>query len=711
MAEKNIAGGAAKGSASGGILRFILNNSLAAGIVLVVLFLFIPLPKTIVDIAMALNLALSFVILLTVVYIKQPADFTSFPRVVLICTMASLAINVSSTRIILANPVTAGGAHMAGQSEMVQAFANIVAGNNVVIGFIIFITLIVVQVLVVTRGADRVSEVTARFTLDAMNNKMFMIQNQLNSGSISEEEGERRIAQLRKEIDFYSAMDGASKFVSGNVKAGIFITIVNLAGGVITGVMAGASARDAFANYARLTIGDGLMSQLPALLLSFSTGLLITGSNEGDVLSDQIKEQFTRSGTVYAITGAVLAVLGIAFHNRAAAFLIPIGALFIFVGLRLSRTRAQEAAEAGDASAPRKDTAAEEIPGLVKLDDLSLEIGYALIPLVDDDKGAALISRVKSLRRRTALELGLVIPAIHIMDQVDLPPEEYSFKIRGVEAGRGRVKTGFMMAVNTGGVEAGHEIEGERTRDPAFGAEAVWIPAEKMAEAKRLGYAVLDEPTIIEKHLEVLIRRNAAKILNRQSASDMVEEVKKTNPVVVDEVMGGDAGCTYGEIESVLKKLLEEQVSIRNMEVILETLGDWARITRDVWTLTEKVREALGDQICQQYADENRVLHVLNMSQSLSQKLLDHKVDLPGKGPVAAFDPVDNRAYIAAVSAAIAEHRGGKSIPIILCPSEVRRLVKSSIERALPGVAVLSVNEVMAASRDIRCESLGEIDG
>lgn len=708
MAEKRGSGGS--------ILNFVLRNSLAVGVIVVVLFMFIPLPTAFIDLAMVINLALSFIILLTVIYMKRAADFTSFPRVVLITTIFGLAINISSTRNILVHPVKTSG-YMAGQSEMVQAFANIVAGDKVLIGFIIFIILIVVQVLVITKGADRVSEVTARFTLDAMNNKMFTIQNQINNGSITEEEGELKINQLRQEIDFYSAMDGSSKFVSGNVKAGIFITVVNLIGGIVTGTMAGASITDALDSYAKLTIGDGLMSQLPSLLLSFSTGLLITGSNDGDLLSDQLKEQFSANGTIYVIVGATLVALGLAFHNGATATLVPIGILFIFVGSRLSHLKTKEEeqktmeAEKAKNSPQKGNGGPEEISPVVKLDELSLEIGYALIPLVDDEKGAELMSRVKRIRREAALDLGLVIPPIHIMDQMELSPEEYSFKIRGIEAGRGLLKLGHFMCLNTGNVPKDREIVGEKTKDPAFGMDAIWLPDSKRLEAEKAGYAVIDAPTIIATHLTELIRRNASKILSRQSVSAIIEEIKKTNPVVVDEVTTGDHRFSYGEIEAVLKNLLEEQVSIRNMVVILETLGDYGKLTRDPWTLTEKVREALGAQICQQYADENKVLHVLNLSQSLAQKILDHRADMPGKGPIVAFDPVDARNYISTMSNAVAAVRERNYLPIILCPSEVRRLVKSSTELEMPGIIVLSINEVMAASPNIKVESLGEING
>lgn len=696
------------------IFSFITSNILPVAALVVVMFMFIPLGKTVIDIMMVLNLAVSFVILLTVVYMKRAADFSSFPRVVLLVTLFGLAINVASTRNILMNPVSPSGI-MTGQSEMVQAFANIVAGDNVIIGFIIFIILIVVQVLVVTKGADRVSEVSARFTLDSMNSKMFVIQNQMQSGSITEDEANLKIAQLRQEIDFYSAMDGSSKFVSGNVKAGIFITVVNLVGGMITGIMAGLSPMVALNSYAKLTIGDGLMSQLPALLLSFSTGLLVTGSSSEEFLSDQLKKQFSLDGTIYCIVGAALAVLGFAFHNGSTFYLVGIGAVLVIFGARIKKSQetqavAKKVAEAESRSKKQTGGGPEDLSPVVKLDELSLEIGYALFPLVDKEKGAEILERITKIRREEAHDLGLVVPPIHIIDQMELEPEEYSFKIRGIEVGRSRLKIGYYMCLNTGNVPKDKIIVGEQTRDPAFGMEAIWLPESRKLEAEKAGYAVIDLPTILATHLTELIKRHAANILTRQEVKNIVEKIRESNPVVVDEVMSGEHKFTYGEIEAVLKNLLAEQVSIRNMVTILETLGDYGKITRDIWQLSEKVREALGAQICSQYVDENKVLHVMNLSQELSQKILEHRAEVPGKKPFVAFDPVDARRFISAMGKYISAVRDRNFLPIVLCPDEVRLLVKSATEREIPGLVVLSIGEVMAAGPDIKVEALGEIN-
>jgi len=702
------------------VISSIQNNAVAVAVVLTVIMMFAPAVKEIISISMILNLSISIIIVLTVIYTKHAADFSSFPRVILLETLFGLAINISSTKLILMNPVSGSGnaIDMSGQSIMVKSFADIVAGDNVVIGFIMFIVIIVVQVAVITKGAARVSEVSARFTLDSMNNKMFDIQNELNSGAITEEEAKRQKAQIRKEIDFYSAMDGSSKFVSGNVKVGIFITALNLVGGIITGMTAKGNAlsfADAFKSYAKLTIGDGLMSQLPSLLISFATGLLVTGSSSSELIGDQIKEEFSIDGTIYIIVGGTLLLMGLVFHNLATLLLFLIGGMFIFVGTRLRRDKKKESEtkEAADKAAKAsKQTGGspDEISPIITLDPLALDLGYALIPLVDEKKGAELLERVKRIRREAGLDLGFVVPPIRIRDNMSLDPSEYSFKIRGIEAGRSKLHLGYYMCMNTSGIPNDHEITGEKTKDPAFGMDAIWIPEEKRMEAEKAGYAVVDPPTIIATHLTEIIRGHAADILSRQEVSAIIAKVKETYPVIVDEVLSGDHKFTYGEIEQVFKNLLSEQVSIRNMVVILETLANFAPITKDPWLLTEKVREALGLQICLQYADEEKTLHVLTLAQPLAQKILEHRVAEPGSKPFVAFDPVDGRKYINAMSSTIAAAKSQNYMPIVLCPAEVRQLVKASTEREIPGLVVLSVNEVVAAGTEIKLETIGEIN-
>lgn len=697
------------------LLDFIQKNIPGVAAVVVVLMLVIPLPKIFIDLFMILNLALSVVILLVVIYTPRASNFSSFPRIILFATLFGLGINISSTRLILASKGASTAAYLSTQSDMVKAFANIVTGgNNLVIGLVIFIILIVVQVVVITKGAGRVSEVAARFTLDSMQVKQLDIDTQLSNGYITEEEARIQKEELRRDIDFYSNMDGSSKFVSGNVKAGIFITVVNLVGGFIVGMIVNKmDFKSALSIYSNLTIGDGLMSQLPSLMLSFATGILVTGDKADESLTDKIKREFSVDGTIYEIVGVALALMGIALRNHTQFLLVPIGALFIYIGYKLKKgqaaTAAKKLADEAAAKSGTKGSSSPEADSVAPLDPLSLEIGFALVPLVDKSKGAELLERVTRIRRECALDLGLSVPRIRIMDNMNLDPNEYSFKIRGIEAGRAKTRLGYYMCMNTGTVT--QEIKGEETRDPAFGMPAIWLPEDRRQEAEQAGYTVVDPPTIIATHLTEIIRSHAAEILGRQEVATIMNSVKENNPIVVDEVLNGDRHkFSYGDIEKILQGLLMEQVSIRNMVTILETLANYGSITSNTWELVEKVREALGLQICMQYADNDRKLRVVNLSQGWSQKFLDHaQYPSDGSRPFAAFDPVDGRKWISSVSADLQTVKNMGYLPIIMCSSVIRQLVKYSIEREMPGVVVISEKEILAAGNGISLEVLGEI--
>ena len=687
----------------------ISSTAVAIASVVVVLMLVIGLPKPMIDAFMILNLAISVAILLTVIYTPKASTFTSFPRVILLVTLFGLGINISSTRLILT------AVDMNAQSNMVKAFATIVTGgSNIIIGIVIFIILIVVQVVVITKGATRISEVAARFSLDSMNTKMFAVDSELNSGTITEEEARARKKEIQRDSDFYSAMDGASKFVSGNVKAGIFITLINLVGGFAVGMLMNKmDFQSALNSYSILTIGDGLLSQLPSLMLSFATGLIVTGSSSDEPVGDQLKKQFSASGNVYIIVGVALAIMGVVFRGGTQYLLIPIGVLSCYFGYKMLGNR--KAAEVQKKQAEEKAIAAkreqsqnpDDVSPVVPLYTLSLELGLGLIPLVDKEKGAELLDRVIHIRREAAIDLGLVVPGIHIVDNMMLDPNEYSFKIRGIEAGRSIVRLGYYMCMNTGAVT--QEMSGERTQDPAFGMPAIWLPEDKRAEAERNGYVVVDPPTIIATHITEIIRDHAAEILGRQEVSSIISKLKETKSVVVDEVLNTEK-FTYGEIENVLKNLLREKVSIRNMETILETLANYGKITHNPWALTEKVREALGAQICLQYADSDKKLRVVQLSQQWAEKILEHRVDpQDGSEPFVAFDPQDGRRWIKSVSDTIAAVKSRSFQPIILCPAEVRQLVYSSTSREMK-LVVISIQEVLAAGNNVSLEPVGEIN-
>lgn len=714
----SVSGGGIMANKLSNYLKDVQNHVVAAGAILIILMLLIPVPGLILDVLMIGNILLSVVILLVVLYTPRPSNFSSFPRIILFATLYGLALNVCSTRLILSEAYK-GYAKFPGQ--MLKAFSSIVIGNQegtqaLVIGMVIFVIIIIVQAIVITKGAGRVSEVAARFSLDAMNNKFFAVDSELQAGYITDEQAREKKAAIQRDIDFYSSMDGASKFVSGNVKAAIFITVIDLVAGIISGMVIGdMDFGPAADTYSRLTIGDGLLGQLPSLLISFATGIIVTGNSSDEQLGDQIKQQFTSDGHIYVIAGATLALLAL-IPGFPHVLLLLIGGLVIASGYFLLRNQKISFARKLEEEKGAKDKAknggnGDEVSPVVPLDDLSLELGFALIPLVDQQKGAELLERVKRIRREAALDLGLVIPKIRIVDNMTLDANEYSFKIRGIEAGRSRIKPGYYMCMNTGAVSQKDVLKGEPTVDPTFGFPAVWVGEDQRAEAESLGYAVIDPPTIVATHLTEIIRSHAADILGRQEVSAIIAKIKETNPVVVDEVLT-TYKYTYGEIEKVLQGLLREQVSIRNIVAILETLANYGSLTpHNPWFLIEKVRETLGLQICLQYADEERKLSVLQLSQSASEKILQHEfVPKDGGAPFVAFDPVDGRKWISSVSSSVAATREKNYLPIIMCAGEVRQLVRSSIDREMPGVAVISINEVMAAGSNIKLEILGEIN-
>ncbi len=681
--------------------------------IVAVLMLIIPIPKVLIDFLMIINLALALLVLLTVVYTPRASDLSSFPQIILFVTLFGLGINISSTRLILSASGSNVNALARTQSAMVQAFANIVAGNSLVIGFVIFIILVVVQIVVITKGASRVSEVAARFTLDSMQVKQLDIDSQLANGYITEEEATRQKEQLRRDIDFYSNMDGSSKFVSGNVKAGIFITVINLVGGFIVGMVFNhLSFSDSLAVYTKLTIGDGLLSQLPSLMLSFATGILVTADKSSDTLGEKVIKEFSIDGTIYEIIGIVLVTMGIVFRGGTQFLLVPVGAVVFYYGYKLSKQKekdkiieAQKKAE--EVNAQKKQSTPEQ-DAVAPLDPLSLEIGYALIPLVDKEKGAELVERISRIRREAALDMGLPVPKIRILDNMNLDPNEYCFKIRGIAAGKSQVRLGYYMCMNTGAVT--EVLKGEPTKDPAFGMPAIWLPEEQRAEAEQAGYTVVDAPTIIATHLTEIIKNNAADILGRQEVNLILEQTKKDNPIVVDEILSGERKFSIGEIEKILQGLLKEKVSIRNIVTILETISNYGTMTRVTWKLIDYVREALGSQICLQYADNDGKLRVINLSQGWAEKLLNSaQYPEDGSNPYPALDPVDQRKWVNAVSNTVKNVNAMGYLPVIVCPKVVRMLVHSSVEREMPGLVVISIEEISSAKNHISVEVLGEI--
>jgi len=667
-------------------------------VVVVIMMMLIPLPAILLDVFMIINIVIALLVILTVLSTRNALEFSVFPTLLLVATVFGLALNISSTRLILSKGHEFNG-------HVVRAFATFVVGTKgvegYVIGIIIFIIIIAVQFIVITKGATRVAEVAARFTLDALPGKQMAIEAEYNSGLITEEEATRKKNDLQREADFYGSMDGASKFISGNVKIGILITVVQMIGGFIVGMTLHHEAvSTALDTYISLSIGDGLVTQLPALLISTATGIIVTRAISDSSFGQDIGKQFTTQSRPYLIAAGFLALLSF-LPGFPWYVLIPMAILIGALGLSLTRKHMAEAEKTKTREIADKEKAAPaEMSPVVPLDPLSLEIGYGLIPLVDKEQGAELLDRITRIRRESALELGLVVPRIRIIDNMRLEPSEYSFKIRGVEVGRGKIKMAHYLAIQPGTTT--EVIPGEPTKDPAFGLPAVWITEEDRERAERLGYTVVDPPSIIATHLTEIIKRYASEILGRQEVQAILDTLKTDYPAVIDEVkkiMG------VGEIQKVLQGLLAERVSVRNMVAILETLADYGAVTKDVGFLIEKVRQALGRQICLQYSDEKKVLHVLTIEPSLEKKIIDSRLET-NRGIVSGLDPALHRRWINALANGVKTAQDRGLHEVVLCSEAARPLVKSGTAREIPHLAVISSLEV---AQDITVESIGEI--
>ncbi|MDR0313389.1 MAG: flagellar biosynthesis protein FlhA [Treponema sp.] len=690
-----------------------LNDSnflIALCVVVVVAMIIIPLPSWLLDTFIALNLVLSLLVLLIVLYSRKPTEFSLFPWVLFALTVFTLALNVSSTRLILTKGTGFNGA-------MIRAFSTFVVGSGgtegLVVGFIIFILIMVVQVAVITKGATRISEVAARFSLDSLPGKQMTIDNEYSTGAITQDESTKRKAELQQESDFFGSMDGASKLISNSVKAGIFIVVLDVIGGIIIGVTIHQEPIElALGTYASLTIGDGLVSQLPALLISTAMGVVVTRAASAGKLGEQISIQFSRYSSAYWIGAVVL--FGLAWlPGFPKPVLFPMSLLLGFYAYNLGQKQkkkdfnAELMAKTGEGKRQKEE--AQEVSHIEPLDPLSLELGFGLIPLVDKDKGADLMERIQRVRRETALNLGIVIPKIRIIDNMVLGSSEYCLKIRGVEAGKGVIRMGYYLCINPGTVT--EEIPGEKTREPVFGLPALWITEDRRDEAERLGYNVVDPPSIIATHFTEVVNHHAAEILDRQITQSILEGMRKDYSAVVDEAYSplnqqGGQGLSLGSIQKVLQGLLKEQVSIRNMVSILEAVADFSRLSNDTRFITEKARQALGGQICRQYADDERCLHVLTLEPGLEQKIVESKIQNSYGDIVAALEPSLHKGWINAISRVVEAVSKQRYTPVILCSEAARYLIRTALDREFPQVAVLSVLEI---APEYKVESIGVI--
>jgi flagellar biosynthesis protein FlhA len=684
----------------GGFADRLLKHSDMAGagaVILVVAMLLVPVPSQLLSLFIVANVTFALVILIATMYVKRSLDFASFPSLLLLTTLFRLAINVSVTRLILLH---------ANAGSVVHSFGSLVVGGNLVVGLVVFLILIVIQFAVITSGAGRVAEVAARFTLDAMPGKQMAIDADLNAGQITDEEARARRADIAREADFYGAMDGASKFVKGDAIASVVIVSINLIAGIATGVLQhGQSIGGAVHSFSILTVGDALAAQLPAILISTATGILVTRSASTDDLGSEISGEMLREPRAPLIAGAAIAALALVPGLPKLPFLL-VGGIVFAVG-RASRGRIAAEAVARDEETRREQEIAagtpalELSPGSLAIDPLELSIGFGLVPLVDERTGGSLLARIGVVRRQIAAELGLVIGPVRLRDDVMLDSHEYAVKVRGVEVARSRIVPGHRLAMNPGDALPG--LGGIPTTEPAFGLPAVWIDDGARAEAEALGYTVVDAESVVVTHLTETIRRHADELLTRQETRALLDALKELNAAAVEEVVPDRLGV--GEVQRVLQTLLREGVSIRDLGTILEAIGDKSIVTRDPAALAEHARLALARQIVSRYIGDDHTLQAITLDPAVEEEISESLMHTPD-GELLALDPERAAAIVAELGERVQEVSATGRQPVLVCSSRVRRHMRRLIEQSLPSLPVLAYTEIVPG---IRVEAMGSV--
>jgi len=666
----------------------------AVAVITLVMMMIIPVPARLLDFFLTFNITFSLVVLLVSMFTLEPLEFSVFPSLLLIMTMFRLSLNVSSTRLVLLHAYA---------GDVIQKFGDFVIGGNAVVGFVIFLILVVIQFIVITRGAERVSEVAARFTLDAMPGKQMAIDADLNAGLINDVEARKRRKDIQREADFYGAMDGASKFVKGDAIAGIIIILINILGGFIIGVaQKGMDLTAALHTYTILTVGDGLVTQIPALLVSTATGIIITRAASESNLGQDLSRQLLAHPKVLGIAAGVLFCLGLIGLPR-----LPLFAMAGVMGtMAYSLNRSFKSSALQEAQKEREQELEEvkkpeNVLTLLSVDPMELELGYSLVPLVDASQGGDLLDRVVMIRRQCALDLGIVVPPIRMRDNMQLKPNIYVIKIKGVEVAQGELMIDHYLAISPGVEDP--SVAGFDAREPAFGLPAKWIPASMREKAEVAGYTVVDLPSVVATHLTEVIRSHAVDILSRQDVQTLVEHVKELHPAVVGELIPDM--MTIGEVQKVLTNLLRERVSVRDMVTILETLADYGRITKDPDLLTEYVRQALGRQIIQGCVGDNNVLSVISLDPKVEQAVRD-SLQRSDFGSYLAIDPRVGQEIIARTEQELGKAAQKGVQPVVLCAPVVRFYFRRLTEKVLPGLAVLSYNEL---SPNLEVESIGMV--
>jgi flagellar biosynthesis protein FlhA len=664
---------------------------------MIVIMMVIPLPPLLLDILIMVNISLALTIILVAMNTNEALQFSIFPSLLLLTTLFRLGLNVSTTRSILTNQT--GG-------EVIETFGSFVVGGSAIIGFMVFLILVIIQFVVITKGSERVAEVAARFTLDSMPGKQMSIDADLGSGMISEHEARRLREKISNEADFYGAMDGASKFVKGDAIAGIIITIINIIGGLIIGVIVhGMPVGEAATQFTILSIGDGLVSQIPALLISTATGIVVTrAASDGNLGSDITKQIFAYPKMLYIVAGTIT-LIGL-FTPINPLLVLPLASLIAFGGYRMQQNLNAEAEEDGDVQEEQKEAeqlrSPESVVDLLEVDPIEFEFGYGLIPLADTNQGGDLLDRVVMIRRQCAVELGIIVPVIRIRDNIQLKPNEYVVKIKGNRIAGGELLLDHYLAMSPG-IED-ESVEGIQTVEPAFGLPALWVNEEMKERAELSGYTIVDPSSVVSTHLTEVIKSHAHELIGRQEVKSLIDNVKEKAPAVVEELIPQQ--MSIGEVQKVLMKLLQEKISIRNFITILEALADYSTSTKDPDLLAEYVRQALSRQITLQYASPGESLQVITAGASL-EKLVAESVQQTEHGRFLSMDPQASQQIYQEITEQVQRVQQAGIQPILLTSPAIRMYLRQFLERYMPDLPILSYNELEA---DVEIQSVGVIN-
>ena len=668
----------------------------AFGLVLILMLMILPVPPMLLDIFLSLNITVGLLILIIALYTSRALDFAVFPSILLITTLFRLSLNVASTRLILLH----GHEGAAAAGTVIQSFGQFVVGGNYVVGIVIFIILVVINFMVITKGAGRVAEVAARFTLDAMPGKQMAIDADLNAGLINDEDARNRRKEIASEADFYGAMDGASKFVKGDAVAGIIITLINIGAGFVIGVMQkGMPMAEAAANYTILTVGDGLVGQIPALIISTGAGIMVTRTAGDEDFGTEMQRQFTVHPRALWVVSGILFGFALIPGLPQLPFLI-LSVMMTGIAWRVQKGREQQTSlkEVEEAPAP-KLLEEENYEKMLAVDLLEMEVGYGLIPLVDTAQNGELLPRIKSIRRQFALDMGFIVPPVHIKDNLQLKPNEYAIVLKGVKIGGGELLPGHYLAMNPG--TATETIKGVDTIEPAFKLPAVWISEDKKERAQISGYTVVDNTTVVATHLSELIKKHGHELLGRQETQNLLDNLANDYPKLVEELVPGL--LSLGVIMRVLQNLLREGVSVRDLRTILETLADWAPVVQDPDQLTEHVRAVLARSISNSYSEDGQVLDVMTFDRNVETRIQEalHSTE---QGSYLALEPGFAQALINSLNKAVQKVAG--ATPVLLCTPTIRLHVKRLTERYLPGLAIISHNEI---APHLKVRSIGTV--